>query len=433
MDGLSGKLRGAALGMVAILGVGAALPAQDVAPLIRDREPAVTVTTGRSQRPGQQATPTPIPTPRPDPNTVIVALVNTHTITRAQLDRRLAGFLGKSREQLRPEDLIGPVTKSATKDLVASLADNPNLRLEQVIMAEQQQFEIEEAIRNQEEEIVYEWVDQMMLAEEARRQGLLISDRELQDRMKQLETEFKLRDPRVSSILDAFGMTSNEFESYIYDALLIEKLLDRYVQLNYTEEMLRQAYNINPMTFYTPPARRVAHFVVTLSPGDTARDHERFKTLADKVRQRLAKGEDPQKVFDEENDLELGIFGAEFTYSLGSRLLEKGVLETMAKMKDGEVSRVLAVSERSSSGEVTPLSYHVIKVMESIPEKGRTFEEALPTLRRATAEMAREEVLLLIRNARTHRVFINFKGIPPDRIPDAAELRKPQPPIALKL
>src|SRR5690606_33044635 len=148
------------------------------------------------------------------------------------------------------------------------------------------------------------------LADEARRQGFLISDQELQDRLRQLDREFELSGNRVESLLSVFGMTREELESYVYDALLIEKLLQRYVQLNMTESTLRQAYNLNPENFLQAPKYDIAHFVVTLSEADTAKHREGYRKIADKVRTRLADGEDPEKVFSEINDLDLGIFGS---------------------------------------------------------------------------------------------------------------------------
>ncbi|MBX3728084.1 MAG: SurA N-terminal domain-containing protein [Candidatus Sumerlaeia bacterium] len=423
--------------LVALVLVAATLSAQNVSPLVRE-EPSTTVRvrTGRDARqtppaatPAPDAPAVPTPAATPDPETVIVAVVNQHSLTRAQVDRRVAAITGYSPASLRDESMR--MTRSTPGVIVQDLAKTDASLLDLMLLRDAQTIEVEEAVRAEAGNIVEEWIDQMVLADEARRQGLVISDQEFRTRLAQFTQDFRLRDRRVQDALEAIGMTQAELEGHIYDALLIEKLLARYVDLNYTTETLRQAYERNPVYFFTPPAVTIAHFVITISPSETEEYRRGYRQLAERVRRRLNSNENHQKIFDEVNDIELGVFGSEFTWSLESRMLDDRLRERLSRMKVGEVSDILTMHIRLDN-QLVPESYQVVKVLGRTEARGTTFEDALPRIQLVLGELARTQVLEKVKAARTHRVVSRLSGIPPDKLPSPAEVRVPKPPVNLK-
>jgi len=395
---------------------------------IRDREATVRVKTGtKAEKQSDESDDSKqliIATPTPNPNFVVVAVVNQNNLTRAQLDRRVSAVMGQKKE-----DMLRIGSQDAGLELIQSLQDNPRAILDARITQEQQQFEIDDAIRRKEGELVKQWVEQTMLADEARRQGLVISNAELQDRLAEIEQQFRLSDSRVGTVLDAMGMTRAELESFIYDALLIEKLLDKYITLNATEDELRTVYESQRDFFVTPPVYRFAHFVITVDPDDSKSAREAFKRKAESVRKRL-RNEDPTKVFEEENDISVGIYGDIFTWNIESNQLWDDIRDELKGMKVDDVSDVI-IPYVMYDGEPIADSYQVLKLLEIMPRTGTTFESALPKIRRAMREVARQELLQLIRESKTHRVLYNLRGIPTNKLPDPAELNEYKPPVRL--
>src|SRR5690606_15643284 len=107
--------------------------------------------------------------------------------------------------------------------------------------------------------VVQEWVEHKVLSDEARRQGLIISEREFQARLEEIGRQYQLSDQSVDDTLRLFGMSRADLEAEISDALLIDKLLERYAEMNKPDSFLRTQYERNPDLFVTPPSYRIAH------------------------------------------------------------------------------------------------------------------------------------------------------------------------------
>lgn len=251
--------------LVGLLAAPAALTAQNSAPLVRERPQVdVTVPSQRGpdrerqrEEPTEAEEPAVRPARTPDPALTLVAIVNGHKITRADLDCRVAAITGATATALQNSALS---RRQETEGLVASLVgSSPSVTVQTADdeLREHQELEYQTAIRQQEEQIVYEWIDQMMLADEARRQGFIITQEEFQSRKRQFDREFDLANTTVDQLLESMCMDRAQLESYLYDAMLIERLLDRFVELNYPEDRLRATYESNPGWFMTPPAYRI--------------------------------------------------------------------------------------------------------------------------------------------------------------------------------
>jgi hypothetical protein len=413
---------------------------QTVAPLIREERSGII----RRDAPSEPGKPTPTPsptpepdkpvviaTPTPDPELVLVAIVNSHAITRAQLDRRVSARMGGAQPAATPAPGAPRAEQMRTGGVALSDSASGREILENLLIADQQAMEVGEAVRAEESFAVQQWVEQMMLADEARRQGIMIPSEEFQLRVKQIEAEFRLRDPRVERLLAAMGMDRAEFESHVHDALLVEKLCDRWVSLHLDDEDLRRAYNAQPSFYRTPARYRAAHFTIVLMGDEGRAMLADMKKLADRVRGRLAKGESHDKVFEDVNDLEFGIFGADLGYfTLEADTLHPLVQDQLKKMKPGQTSGVLEALTRID-GQVVPEAYHVVRLLDYLAPQGDTFESALPKLRENSRELARTTILEKLREARTHRVITNLGGIPPHRVPSLVERSKARPPIDL--
>lgn len=422
------------LSLLGLCALSAQLPAQDAAPLVR-RPSNIRVKTGdapsNTPKDNIDGIGEKVDEPKEaDPSTVIVALVNSHTITRAQLDRRIQATT-KSNPEI--------VNEIPAADSIMNLMGNQIVSVEGV--QDFQERSLRNAILEEESEVIQEWQEQMMLADEARRQQFLVTTQELQARMKRLEDEFSLKDKKVDNMLAAFGMNRAELESYMYDALLIEKLLNRFIELNYTEADFYNTYEANPGAYRVPPQKRIAHFSISLLGNETPTIIRKFKDEAESIRDRLRKGENPEAMMQTINNIEYGIIGSTLNWSTESTTqnrseedfyLPEAVVAELQILKKGQTSKVITNSFRSGGQEIIE-SFHVIQVLEEIPATGETFETALPKMKKIALINAREQVLQLLKDARTHKRMIRLSGIAPEKLPTAEELREVKAPVSLKL
>lgn len=417
--------------------------AQEIAPLILENQPKVKV---RTRKKGQE---TPTPTPSADqgrgeataageavrPEDRLVAIVNSRALTRAELDARVASRFEKIRDEVTARH--GGVVATLDENLQAE-RPLPMIADDKVVLDEQQRH-LDAALRREEGDAVQLWIEHGVLSDEARRQGLIVSDKEFRDRLAQARKESGATDERIEAVLRANRMTREDFEKSVYEALMIEQLLQRFIDLNYTEADFRRAYESNPQAFFEPEKSLVAHFSATFAGTEDRSTVSRVRKKAEKVQELLAKGEGPEKVFSREefNQLESGLVGAIpgwFTFAEGQ--LPPVVEVTGRKLRTGEVSPVLEQFEMGDDGKKFLRSLHVVKIVERQPATGLTYESALPAIRRGMLEIARDQLLARLREARTHRIVMNLGGISPSRIPtrdQAMQAEAAAQPISLKL
>jgi hypothetical protein len=437
---------------VLMAGVGS-VRAQDDAELIMERPQGVKASVRSRVKPKE----TPVadaPAPTPRPEEIIVALVNNRVLTKAELDHRVSGEYDRIRSEVQSR--VGGVVSTLGGGAVVPGAAGAEGLLggasagggagEDEVLAEQKEA-IASAVRREEEVALRAWIDHSMLADEARRQRILISEDEFRVRLAQAERESELDAEKVDSVLARLRLTRADYEKSVYDALMIEKLLMQFNDLNFTEDQYRAAYDKAPEFFYEPARYSIAHFTVALLGDEDPRKVERLKDLAEKVRSELKKGTDPKVLFDrpEFRNVEQGIYGSlpgyysffeSETPPVVDVFLPRVVELTGRKLKVGETSDVLVNRIRDDDNKVVPISLHVIRILDSMPETGTTFESAKPAIKRQMLEIGREELLKQLRGAKTHRVISNLRGIKPEKLPSAEEIATHEAnngPINLKL
>lgn len=407
---------------------------EEVELILEDRRSNIQTNIRRQAEQKKEETPAVVAAPTPAPEDVIVAIVNSRVLTRAEMAARVTSRYEDVKNQVL--STVGGVV--ATIDPAAPAVNPIEDQLEDELVLEEQRVMIERAMLLEEETALQSWVEHSLLAEEARRQGIIISDTVFRSRLDQAERENRLSRTDIDSILTEMRMTRADYERSVYDALMIEQLLERFIKLNYTEDQLREAYQKRPDLYYEPEKFLIAHFTIALD-GREGRDRIReLRELAREVRTKLQAGADPEALFEEDryDRFPEGIFGAVpgyFTFREGSL---PRIVETKAReMKVGETSDVLVAQIREGK-DIIPVSMHVVKILEKQEATGQTFESALPAIHRAMLEVARMRLLNELRNTGTHRVVTNLSGVPPRLIPTREQLIQAEAkaqPINLKL
>jgi hypothetical protein len=429
---------GTALSLLLILPLGAQEEEEGVVSFIREAPPRASAGTARPPQilPRNEELDLDAPQPqRPNPETIIVAFVNGHVMTRAELDRKVAARLNNANIEDSSSDFGDQGFVLIMGAPTASMSADASLQYRQ-----DRELEHRDMITRMEGEVVQDWVEHKVLSDEARRQGLITSEREFQMRLDEISQEYDLDSRPVDELLRQFGMTRADLEADINDALLIDKLLERYVDLNKPEEFLRRQYEKNPEAFITPPSYRIAHFTISvpdsrmLSSNRKARQDyfgSLEKTMST-VRSRLRSGKPAEEVFAEFNDPQNGFFGTVLDTSLVAGSIPDGLRKSIVGLKEGETSAVQKILIREGA-DVIPETYHVVRLEKIHPPGGTTFETAQPQMRKLAKEASRKELLgILLQRGSTHRRMTNLGGLNPERLPDRAELLRPQPGIDLR-
>lgn len=395
--------------------------AQEIPPLILEEKTQIQVKKSQKKEPKKdQDTQTPaVPTPRPED--VFVAMVNSRVLTRAELEFRVSREFERVKKDVQQR--FGGVI-STSDDGNVSLSD---IAAKQNEVLQEQTEQIEVALNQEEGASVQTWIEHSLLAEEARRQGIFVTEDQFRSRLADAERESRLDADEVNQGLKNLRISRADYERGVYDALLIEGLLNRFMDLNYTEDTYRQAYAKNPQLYREPAKYLLAHFSIALDGSESKAQLSKFRSLAQEVRAKLRTESDPEQLFrdDRYDRIQEGIFGSvPGWFALTDNSLPKAVQAEMRKLKVGETSDVITVYQRGDNGQPQPISFHVIRVLDGEQETGQTFETALPAVRRVMLDVARQQVLESIRAAKTHRVLTNLGGIPPDKIPSREELIK---------
>lgn len=360
-----------------------------------------------------------IPAATPRPEEVLVAIVNAHVLTRADIEARIS---------YRYEDIKRKVQQTHGGVITSfdpnKKIDPKQMDLDDHLLLDEQKIELQKAIRREENLATKEWVDQMTLADEARRQGLIVTEGEFRKRLNQAETAVRLEQKTIDKVLAATKMTRADYERSVYEALMIEKMLKRFIDLNYTIDYLKSRYDKRPDLYYERQKYYLAQFAIIVEDGISKNDQKYLYKLAEEVRDRLKKGENPQEIFadDHLNSITEGIWGSEPSwYTIDSPSLRPIVENQLKKLKVGETSGVLEQKGRVA-GEIKTLSIHVIKLLEIKEPTGETFESALPRIETLMLEVAKRRIMAQLKEANTHKVITNLGGIPHNKIPSRQEL-----------
>jgi len=401
-----------------LLALSVAVPAaaQDAVPLVRKKSDRVKVTVGKRKKEADAEKPK---ADEPDPSTVYVGIVNAHMMTKAQLNKevelRFKALGGKSLLSDREGTMfvLGPDMKPESPDR------NPELR-------EFLEKENETTRRRLESEALQEWVEAQLLADEARRQGIVIDSKDFEREIANARAQMGVSEGEVGRMLKQYGIDESRFESDVYDALLGSRLVDMYVEANWSNEDLRPFYDANPEEFRQPLRVRLAQFVVAATKLENREDLKKLKDRAERVRRKMEKEADPKKMLASETDLDSGYFGSADSgwTTLEVSGLPDAVIETAAKMPVGSVSAVLVDYDPYDKDVVR--SYQVIKLLERQEAGKATFENAIPELRGLLKEQARTDLIARLKEGKTHRVITNTNSVSPDLLPTQEQLMKLQ-------
>lgn len=335
---------------------------------------------GRPEGTGREGSRNPNPTPRVTPGRTI------------RLRAPLPGELPQTSATLAPEVTPTPPPLRVTEprdpaQVIVATVGGEQLNLkdvqDQVARIRSPLFsgpkeDVERYRRSFARQIINDWVDQKLLAVEARARGLTSTRQEVDRYIEGTAQDTGLRIP-LAERLRQLGVAEDKFRATVEDTVLGDKLVRQTIREKVTDAVLDKAIKDNPLMFLAPPKRHVQQLFHSFQGAETPREVAAMESKMKSIRRRLAwfggKFEDYAQDRAIPNlfvyDLWLAVgdrldANRQFIYSFIFRLepVRPGK-ESQYVLKKGELSDVVA----------SPAGFHIFKVVEEQPPRRKTIEE----------------------------------------------------------
>lgn len=206
-------------------------------------------------------------------------------------------------------------------------------------------------------------VDEALLEDRGRDLDLLTTDKEVEERIRQLKEENKVSsDADFEKLLEREGLTTQKLRDQLRNSLMVQRVVGREVQskVDLTDDALRVIYEREKVKYQIPERARLAEILISKTSGDPSAAEERVRAAVEALRGGT-KFEEVVK-----------------RYSDGSTKNRGGGLGWVARGELlPEIDRVVfslpvgAVSDPIS----TKIGWHLVKILEKQPVSYRSFSE----------------------------------------------------------
>ncbi|MFO7973687.1 MAG: peptidylprolyl isomerase [Candidatus Hydrogenedentota bacterium] len=223
-------------------------------------------------------------------------------------------------------------------------------------------------------------IAQVLIRQEAAKNGPAVSSKELDQEMKRLREEHESKEAYQERLREA-GITEKQVRADIEQRMKVDKLLDEVCKevSEPTEEEMRQHYEENKSFFMDPERVRASHIVKHLD-GATVLDVQAAYSEMEEIHKALKAGADFATLARRhshcpENGGDLGYFAR------GAMVPE--FEEVVFNLEVGEISDVFQ----------SVFGYHIARVYDKVPAKERSFEEVVAQVQQALID-ARENAAI---------------------------------------
>lgn len=220
-------------------------------------------------------------------------------------------------------------------------------------------------IKAMKERILQTLIDRELLMQEAKKAGVKIDDKELDEQVATLKQRLG-DESRFKQLLEKWEFTDAQFRDNLRSEMMVRKFVDQQIgaKANISEQDAKAYYDAHPDVFKTPEQVRASHILVKVEPNANEEDKTKAKGKMTAVQERIKKGEDFAAVAKEVSDCPSKEKGGDLDF------FSKGMM--VAPFEDAAFG--LAPGSVSDVVE-TQFGYHLIKVTEKRPEGTRSFDE----------------------------------------------------------
>lgn len=284
-----------------------------------------------------------------------VATVNGEDITKAQLDNRITKMMEVYKSQGQNFDLNSPANKVMKQGI--------------------------------ESQILEGLIKEKLLLQEAKKQGVMPSDADINKQVTDIKKRFTT-DKEFKDALTKFGMDEEGFLDWVKQNLASKGLYDKVTKgVTVSEADIKTYYDQNKATFNQGEKVKAQHILIKFdSAGEkVGRTEAQAKKMADDIIVSLKNGGDFAKLAKAKSeDPGSKDKGGEYTFGKGEMM--KAFEDAAFGLKVGGLTQTpVLVKSNSYNG------FHIIKLLEKIPAKNKTFEEAKAEIQNSLPEQKKQE------------------------------------------
>ncbi|HHU64159.1 MAG TPA: hypothetical protein GXZ32_08180 [Clostridiales bacterium] len=236
--------------------------------------------------------------------------------------------------------------------------------------------EIKSFLEGLKESVLDSLIDYRILKQQLEKENIVADEEDKQKSKELIENDKEyLGEDAFKEMLETQNLTEEEYEKYVLEALLIEKMVEKYTKdVKVTDQEIKDYYEKNKDTLFKEKERvKVRHILIgideqmyDLPEEEKKAEYEKIKPRAEEVLAKAKVGEDfaqlAKEYSDDPGSRELG--GELEPFDEDGNFIQ-AFKDAAFALKVGEISDLVK----------TDFGYHIIKLEEKTPERIAPFEE----------------------------------------------------------
>lgn len=274
-----------------------------------------------------------------------------------------------------------PADPSKMPDVVARCNGKEIKKDDLLTQARLMQAQIAQASRGQQvpsmdeafyRQVLDSMVAQALLLQDARDQGVTVSDEELKPQMAALRGRFP-DEATYKKALEKEGLSEKELQEKLRQEAVIQKYVGTKVlnQVAVTDQAAREFYDRNQDKMQRPERAHLRHILIAVKPGASDADKQKAREKAEGLLEKLKDGEDFAKLAAENSD-DPGskVRGGDLSWYSRGQTVPQFEKAAFALARPNDLSGVVE----------TQFGFHIIQLVEREAASPVPFEEARPRI-----------------------------------------------------
>ena len=274
-----------------------------------------------------------------------------------------------------------PADTSKMPDVVAQINGKKITKDELLLQARQMQAQMAQASRGQRvppldeafyKQILEGLVAQTLLLQDAKAQGVAVSDEELKPQLAALRGRFP-DEAAYKKALEQEGLTEKQLQEKLRQEAVIQKYVGTKIfnEVAVTDQTAREFYDKNLDKMQRPERAHLRHILIRVEPNAAAADKQKARDKAEDFLKRIKGGEDFAKLAAENSD-DPGskVRGGDLSWMARGQTPPPFEKAAFALTKPNDLSDVVE----------TQFGYHIIQLVEREAASAVPLEEARPRI-----------------------------------------------------
>lgn len=225
--------------------------------------------------------------------------------------------------------------------------------------------ELLQKLQEAHDNILYQLIGDKLILQEAKKQEIKVSEEEIEERLKQVKSQFPNND-EFKKILKSQNLTISDLEEKYKEQIMIKNIINKEVRskIKVTPTEVNKYYEGHLGEFEIPAQVRVQTILIRKSDKQPKGESEP-QSIIKKVYNKLKQNADFSKLAREYSQDPSAIDDGDMGYIKKNQMMEK-IDEVLFSLEVGETSDVIE----------TKIGYHIFKVTDKKEPSTKSFEEA---------------------------------------------------------